>query len=53
VLWQYWFTTMEEKRATGNWWKRQLLGLYAPVVMKTSDGRYGVVQAPEPLPPHS
>ena len=53
VLWQYWFTTMEEKRATGNWWKRQLLGLYAPVVMKTADGRYGVVQAPEPLPPHT
>jgi hypothetical protein len=53
VLWQYWFTTMEKKRATGNWWKRQLLGLYAPVVMKTADGRYGVVQAPEPLPPHT
>ncbi|HEY3988100.1 MAG TPA: lipase maturation factor family protein [Acidobacteriaceae bacterium] len=53
VLWQYWFTTMEEKRATGNWWKRQLLGLYAPVVTKVSDGRYGIVQAPAPLPPHS
>jgi hypothetical protein len=53
VLWQYWFTSMAEKRATGNWWKRQLLGLYAPVVMKTADGRYGVVQAPEPLPPHT
>lgn len=53
VLWQYWFTSMEEKRATGNWWKRQLLGLYAPVVTKMSGGHYGVVQAPEPLPPHT
>jgi hypothetical protein len=53
VLWQYWFTTMEEKRATGNWWKRQLLGLYAPVVTKMSGGHYGVVQAPAPLPPHT
>ena len=53
VLWQYWFTTMEEKRATGNWWKRQLLGLYAPVVTKMPNGHYGVVQAPEPLPPHT
>ena len=23
VLWQYWFTSREEKRATGNWWRRQ------------------------------
>ena len=53
ILWQYWFTTMDEKRATGNWWKRQLLGLYAPVVTKMSGGHYGVVQAPDPLPPHT
>lgn len=26
VLWQYWFTTMGEKRQTGNWWRRQYLG---------------------------
>ncbi|HEY4595272.1 MAG TPA: lipase maturation factor family protein [Thermoanaerobaculia bacterium] len=30
VLWQYWFTTAAEKRRTGAWWKRQLLGEYAP-----------------------
>ena len=23
VLWQYWFTSMAEKRQTGDWWKRQ------------------------------
>ena len=53
VLWQYWFTSREEKRATGNWWKRQLLGLYAPVVTKMPNGHYGVVQSPEPLPAHT
>jgi lipase maturation factor 1 len=38
LLWQYWFTSMEEKRKTGMWWKRQLLGRYAPTVEKTSNG---------------
>ena len=52
VLWQYWFTTIADKRATGNWWKRQMLGLYAPVLTKVSGGRYAVAEEPEPLPPH-
>ena len=32
VLWQYWFTSMAEKRQTGNWWKRSFMGLYAPAI---------------------
>jgi hypothetical protein len=51
VLWQYWFTTLAEKRDTGMWWKRKLIGLYAPVLARTPDGKIGVVQWPEPLPP--
>jgi Lipase maturation factor len=51
VLWQYWFTTLEEKRATGMWWKRKLIGLYAPVLERLPDGKVGVVQWPEPMPP--
>jgi hypothetical protein len=47
VLWQYWFTSMAEKRATGNWWRRQLLGLYAPVLERQPDGRIGAVAMPE------
>jgi len=35
VKWQYWFTTPEEKRQTGAWWRRELLGLYAPALRKT------------------
>lgn len=52
VLWQYWFTSMAEKRATGLWWKRQLLGLYAPVLTINPDGQFVAIQWPEPLPPH-
>ena len=52
VLWRYWFTTLVEKRAAGMWWNRQVLGLYAPVLELLPDGRVGVVQWPEPLPPH-
>jgi len=44
VLWQYWFTSMEEKRTTGMWWKRQLLGRYAPTLEKTQSGEIKVVE---------
>ncbi|HYL64961.1 MAG TPA: lipase maturation factor family protein [Candidatus Methylomirabilis sp.] len=52
VLWQYWFTTPAEKKATGAWWRRQLLGLYAPAIELEPDGRLGVTQWPQELPPH-
>jgi len=44
VLWQYWFTTMAEKRTTGTWWRRQLLGLYAPAVERSPDGQIRVIE---------
>jgi hypothetical protein len=53
VLWQYWFTSLPEKRATGRWWRRQLLGIYSPVLEREPDGKIVVVQWPDPLPPHS
>lgn len=52
VLWQYWFTSMDEKRSTGLWWRRQLLGVYAPEITRTADGRFAVVEWPDELPPH-
>jgi hypothetical protein len=52
VLWQYWFTSRDEKRRTGNWWRRQLIGLYAPVFTLTPDGRPSVVKWPDDLPTH-
>jgi hypothetical protein len=52
VLWQYWFTSMDEKRRFGDWWNRDLMGLYAPVLTLRPDGEFGVVEWPEPLGPH-
>ncbi|MGD0629979.1 MAG: lipase maturation factor family protein [Terracidiphilus sp.] len=52
VLWQYWFTSMDEKRRTGNWWKRNLMGVYAPALTRQPDGKFAVVQWPDELPPH-
>ena len=39
VLWQYWFTDRAAKRATGAWWRRQELGVFAGVVTRGADGR--------------
>ncbi|MFZ0743651.1 MAG: lipase maturation factor family protein [Terracidiphilus sp.] len=52
VLWQYWFTSSDEKRRTGNWWRREFIGLYAPEITLAQDGKFAVVQWPEELPPH-
>ncbi|HKM86266.1 MAG TPA: lipase maturation factor family protein [Terriglobales bacterium] len=38
VVWQYWFTTMSEKRRQGLWWRRQFVGLYAPTIEREPDG---------------
>jgi len=43
VLWQYWFSTAEEKREQGVWWTRQYLGTYAPTIVRREHGSYGVV----------
>lgn len=48
VIWQYWFTTMAEKRATGAWWNRKLLGAYAPGLDRLPNGQIEFdVQQPE------
>jgi hypothetical protein len=46
VLWQYWFTSMTEKRQHGLWWRRQFLGLYAPTLARRPDGTPGVIELP-------
>jgi hypothetical protein len=43
VLWQYWISTLEQKRTEGVWWQRQFLGAYAPTLIKLPNGRFGVV----------
>jgi lipase maturation factor len=39
VIWQYWFTDRATKRKEGTWWRRKFLGLYAPMVERTPDGK--------------
>jgi lipase maturation factor 1 len=46
VLWQYWFTTMAEKRVQGLWWRRELRGLYAPTLERQPNGKITVVEWP-------
>jgi hypothetical protein len=45
VLWQYWFSTHEEKRTRGVWWTRRLLGTYAPTVALLPDGRFAEMES--------
>jgi hypothetical protein len=34
MLWRYEFTTRDERRASGAWWKRTKVGLYSPVLSR-------------------
>ena len=50
VIYQYWFTTMSEKRTSGLWWRRQLIGLYAPTLERESDGTIHGIEWPRAAP---
>lgn len=50
VLWRYWFTSMAQKRSTGEWWQRSLLGRYSPTLTLAADGRLEMVEAADSLP---
>jgi lipase maturation factor 1 len=52
VLWQFWFTDLKTKRAQGAWWRRELLGAYAPSLERQPDGKVVVLDIPvaPPLP---
>lgn len=50
MLWQYWFTTMAEKRRTHLWWRREFLGLYAPTLEREADGSIQVIEWPNVAP---
>jgi hypothetical protein len=50
VLWQYWFTSLAEKREQGLWWRRELLGSYAPTLAHDASGRVIAIEWPQELP---
>ena len=43
VLWQYWFTDLTTKRKENAWWRRELLGPYAPALQRRPDGSIAAV----------
>ena len=47
VVWQYWFTDRAEK-SQGFWWRRELIGLYAPALEREPDGKLLITEFPEP-----
>jgi hypothetical protein len=47
VFWQYSFTSRRERRAEGLWWRREDLGLYAPTLGRTPDGKITVLEIPD------
>jgi lipase maturation factor 1 len=52
ILWQYWFTDMATKRQSGYWWRREMLGLYAPTLEREPDGRIIALEWPnQSFPP--
>ena len=50
VIWQYWFTSMSEKRTHGLWWRREFIGLYAPTLEREPDGTIHGVEWPRASP---
>ena len=44
VIWRYWFTDRATKRKEGTWWRRELLGVYAPVLERTPEGRIVITE---------
>jgi uncharacterized membrane protein YphA (DoxX/SURF4 family) len=51
VVWQYWFTDRATKRATGQWWRREFRGVYAPTLERTSQGKVIVSEWPQTFIP--
>jgi hypothetical protein len=51
VIYQYWFTDRATKRTTGAWWRRQMLGEYAPPLERESDGKIVLLDVPIVPPP--
>jgi hypothetical protein len=47
VIYQYWFTNQQTKRQQGTWWRRELLGQYAPELERQADGRFLLIQGSE------
>jgi len=43
IKYQYWFTDLRTKRETGNWWRREEVGPFAPALEREADGKVVVL----------
>jgi hypothetical protein len=46
VIYEYWFTDLRTKKVNGNWWRRELLGEYAPALQRQPDGKIAILEIP-------
>ena len=46
VIYQYWFTSEKTRREQGLWWRRELLGDYAPALEREPDGKIVILSFP-------
>jgi lipase maturation factor len=51
VVYQYWFTDAKTKHEQGTWWRRELLGNYAPVLEREPDGKIALLDFDTVEPP--
>jgi lipase maturation factor 1 len=47
VMYQYWFSDWHTQRTRGTYWKRQMLGFYAPTLHWQSNGTIGIMNQRE------
>ncbi len=46
VRYQYWFTSEQTRRQQGLWWRREMLGEYAPTLEREPDGKIVILDFP-------
>ena len=46
ILWQYWFSTLQQKRTEGIWWTRAVVRPYGPTLTRLPDGKFEVADEP-------
>jgi hypothetical protein len=51
VIYQYWFTDLKTKREQGAWWRRELIGVYAPPLEREQDGKIALLDSVPIAPP--
>jgi hypothetical protein len=47
MVWQYWFTDLPTKHREGTWWRRRILDLYAPALVRRPDGKFAMMTMPQ------